>query len=367
LRALEAEGHETAIAARAFAPGAPCARPAYKLAVPDGLAYLPGRILRRDLRELRAARSLRDGVHGALADFRPDAVYERYALFRTEGVEEAGRAGLPVALEVNAPLAEEEHRFRGLRLAGRAAQAERRAWAGADLVVVPSRPLAERVRARGAQQVLVVGNAVDTERFGPRADSAEKQRRLGLEGRFVVGFAGSVKRWHDLDTLVDAVAALPAALRAALLVVGDGPERLALERRASARRLELCVTGAVPHEQVPQYLAAMNACFAGLPADPALHYFSPLKALEYLASGRPTVVAAAGDLASLADAGVALGYRPGDSADLCARLLELADDPALRARLAKRGRAHAERVTWRDAARRIVQALERLRSTAATA
>jgi glycosyltransferase involved in cell wall biosynthesis len=81
-----------------------------------------------------------------------------------------------------------------------------------------------------------------------------------------------------------------------------------------------------------------------------------LKALEYLAAGRPTVVARAGSLAPLADAGVALGYRPGDSADLAAQLLALASNPELGQRLSTAGRAYAEGRSWRAAARTILQA-----------
>jgi glycosyltransferase involved in cell wall biosynthesis len=118
---------------------------------------------------------------------------------------------------------------------------------------------------------------------------------------------------------------------------------------------------------VPDYLAAMDVCVAGLPPDPTLHYFSPLKALEYLAAGRPAVVAAAGDLARLADAGAALAYAPGNQEELTQLLRKLAADSQLRSTLSRNGRAYAETRTWRSAAREIAQAAERLRSTAANA
>jgi glycosyltransferase involved in cell wall biosynthesis len=353
LRAFEQEGHTAAVAARVFA-SAP-ERLAFELALPNGMRYVPGRILRRDLRELRGGRALAAGVRNAIASFRPDAVYERYALFRTETQVEARRAGVPLVLEVNAPLAAEERRFRGLRLARAAARAEHTAWTAADLVIVPSAPLAELVRATGQQHVHVVPNAVDPERFRPSTQSREVRR--------IVGFAGSLKRWHDLDTLLDASAQADAAV----LLVGDGPERQRLESRAQDLGLELRVTGAIPHADVSGYLATMDVCVAGLPSDPSLQYFSPLKALEYLAAGRPTVVAAAGDLRRLADEGVALAYAPGDAAELAARLRQLLDDEQLRDRLVESGRAYAASRTWRAAARRIVQEIERPRATAASA
>jgi glycosyltransferase involved in cell wall biosynthesis len=362
LRALEAEGHTTAVAARAFADVSDT-RPVYPLPVPGGLRFVPERILRRDLRELRARRKLAHGLQRAIDSFRPDVVYERYALFRTEGLGVSRRAGIPHALEVNAPLADEERRFRGLRLRAVARRAERTCWTGADFVVVPSAAMAELVRAAGQERVLVVPNGVDPELFTPRPQAEALRRSLGLEGRFVAGFAGSLKRWHDLDTLLEAA----GQVHAAVLLVGDGPERERLERAAASRGVELRVTGAVAHEQVPDYLAAMDVCVAGLPPDPTLHYFSPLKALEYLAAGRPAVVAAAGDLAGLADAGAALAYAPGNPEELTRLLRKLAADSQLRSTLSRNGRAYAETRTWRSAAREIAQAAERLRSTAANA
>jgi glycosyltransferase involved in cell wall biosynthesis len=361
LRALAAEGHATALLVRESMAGE-SQGPVFTAPTREGLGWVPGRHLRRDLREIRIRRALRAAVQTAIADFRPDVIYERYALFRSETCAEAARARIPHLLEVNAPLAWEERRFRHLTLKAAAERAERQTWRHADLVVVPSHPLAGLVRARGQEHVLVVPNAVDIERF-ERPARMDLRARLGLESRFVVGFVGSVKPWHDFDTLVAAVERLPGELRTTLLVVGTvAPE--GLPPRAS---VELVTAGAVSHEQVPEYLAAMDACVAGLTADPELHYFSPLKVLEYLAAGRPTVVADAGDLTQIITAGAALGYRPGDAADLAVKLLLVASDADVRGGLARGGRAYARTHTWREAARAIAQAAERLRRTSARA
>jgi glycosyltransferase involved in cell wall biosynthesis len=313
-----------------------------------------------DSNEVAAGPRLRLAVREAIERFRPDVIYERYALFRTEGREETSTAGVPLVLEVNAPLVEETRRFRSLELRSAAVEAERYAWTTADLVVTPSAALAGRVRATGQERLLVVPNAVDPTRFDPSVDGAAVRRRLRLDDRFVVAWTGRLKEWHDATTLVDAVAELPRRLRPALLVIGDGPERRRVERRAAEREVATLITGAVTRRRVPELLAAADACVATLPADPSLHYFSPLKALEYLAAGRATVVAGGGALATLGDAGAALVYRPGDPTDLAARLEVIATDAGLRRRLARRGRSYAEGRTWRAAVRAIVTAAEGL-------
>ncbi|HYY73810.1 MAG TPA: glycosyltransferase [Solirubrobacterales bacterium] len=349
LRAVAAEGHATAVLAHSTAEGhaPPC--PAYLAPAPPEAASAPG------------SRRLRLALRRVIERFRPDLVYERYALFRTEARGETWAADIPLVLEVNAPLVEETERFRRLRLGSAAVEAERYAWTRADLVVTPSERLADLIRSAGQERVLVIPNAVDPDRFDPSDDGGKVRHRLGLDDRFVVAWAGRLKGWHDPDTLVDAVAKLPKRLRPALLLIGDGPDRTGVERRATECNVTSVTTGAVSPRRVPELLAAADACVATLPADPSLHYFSPLKALEYLAAGRATVVARAGALTALAEAGAALAYRPGDPADLAARLEAVARDAGLRRGLARRGRSYAEGRTWRDAARATVDAAEALR------
>jgi len=351
LRALEAEGHATALLSCSPVHGRTPGRATFA-----ALAPVPD----RDVHDPR----MRAAAADAIARFWPDVVYERYALHRPEAGEESARRGLPHVLEVNAPLVDEFRRFRGMPLDAAAERGERLAWRSADLVVVPSAALAKAVRAAGQERVLVVPNGVDPVLFAPRPNASALRRRLGFAGRFVVGWAGRLKPWHGLDTLIDAVASLPEALNPALLVIGDGPERAGMQQRAASLRVDVHFTGAVRHEQVPGYLRAADACVAGLLPDRALHYFSPIKAFEYLACGRPTVVAEAGELAALVAAGAALGYRPGEAAELASRLELIAGDAVVRERLGRAGRSFAETRTWRAAARAVAGAVERLPSFA---
>src|SRR5204862_1556076 len=167
-------------------------------------------------------------------------------------------------------------------------------WRGAHLVVVPSHPLAEMVRAAGQDRVVVTPNAVDPDLFAPGVEPLLRQE-LGLADRLVVGFVGTSRPWHDLGTLVAAMALVPEDLRATLLVVGEAPPAEVLAD-ATRRGVEVVVTGPVVHNRVPAYLATIDVAVASLWSHPTMSYFSPLKALEYLAAGCPAVVADVGDL-----------------------------------------------------------------------
>ena len=74
-------------------------------------------------------------IRRAIREFKPDLVYERYNLFFPSGVRAARSAGVPVFLEVNAPLYEERSRFGGLSLHRLAKWSEQYVWQNADAVL----------------------------------------------------------------------------------------------------------------------------------------------------------------------------------------------------------------------------------------
>jgi glycosyltransferase involved in cell wall biosynthesis len=306
----------------------------------------------------------RDGLRRARA-WHADVLYERYALFSCAGSFVARRLGVPHVLEVNAPLADEEARFRGLRLRGPARLLERFILRRADRLVVVSRAIERHARALGVapERIAVLPNGVDPQVFHPGRDGGAARRLLGLDGALVVGFAGSLKPWHGVHHLLRA-AALAAgdvpALR--LLIVGEGPERDRLGRLAVDLGLadRVVFAGAVPHEDVAGYLAACDVLVA--PYGPMERfYFSPLKVAEYHAVGRPVVVSAVGEPGEAPGAtGGALAVPPGDEAALARALVDLARDAALRERLG-RAAAAARPWTWEDVARRILEDAEAIR------
>ena len=294
-----------------------------------------------------------------------DMIYERYALTAFAGSLVAQRLGIPHILEVNAPLAEEEARFRGLRLGPLTRALEGWIMRRADRVVVVSRALEAHARRLGvrADRIVVLPNAVDERLFHPGRDGGPVRERYHLDGSFVVGFAGTLKPWHGLDHLLRAVALFAGALpQARLLVVGDGPERVKLI--GLARELDLAgrvhFTGHVTHEMVGDYLAACDVLVA--PYGPLEnHWFSPLKVYEYLAVGRPVIASSVGQLEEFegAGAGVML-VPPGDEAALARALSRLASDPELTERLTREATGR-KRQTWNDVVERVLTETEAAR------
>ena len=106
--------------------------------------------------------------------WRPDVIYERYALTAVAGAWLARYLRVPYVLEVNAPLVEEERLYRGLRLGPLARWIESWLLRRADRLVVVSWALHGYALRRGVrhERVRVLPNAVDPGRFGAGCDGA---------------------------------------------------------------------------------------------------------------------------------------------------------------------------------------------------
>lgn len=278
-----------------------------------------------------------------------DLVYERYSLRSHAGLACARRLGLPFVLEVNSPLVVEQARYRTLERAESARRIERYLFAGATRIVAVSAEVADYVCAHGAdpRRVVVVSNGVDLSLYGRHGQRRETR------GRFTVAFLGSLKPWHGLEVLVDALALLVARDPSYhLRVVGDGPERAALERRLSERGLSrhATVVGQVARRDVPAHLNDADCAVAPYPRLEGF-YFSPLKVFEYMAAGCPIVASRIGQIESvLTDRETALLVEPGSAAALADAVGTLRTQPAVASSLADaaRRRAHA-RHGWQHA------------------
>jgi glycosyltransferase involved in cell wall biosynthesis len=278
-------------------------------------------------RTLRVAvQAQAQAVTALCARLRVDAIYERFSLFTAAGVRTAARLGLRHLLEVNAPLRHEAASYRTLPHHQLAASLECEVMAGTDRVLAVSEPLARMLVADGvdASKIEVQPNGVATERFGPARRDPE---------RFVVGFAGSMKPWHGIETLVEAVLQVPDVH---LEVAGHGPLDALLERLPAERVTRF---GAVPHAHVVEMMAGWDAGLAPyLPVDG--FWFSPIKVLEYMAAGACPIASDLGDAADLLGHGSRGVLVPaGDAAALAAAISRLAADRQRASVLGARARA----------------------------
>jgi glycosyltransferase involved in cell wall biosynthesis len=319
-----------------------------------------------DSRWVRLLRRLLPGFLGELAElaynlpaswrlyracraFRPDFIYERCNLYHLAGSVVSRFTGIPLLLEVNAPLAAERAKFGGLRFQRLAAALERRTWRAATCILPVTRVLGDILVEGGVapERVTVIQNGVVLERFASAPRSADSKR-------LVLGFVGFVRDWHGLDGVIDALAREPEAAALTLRVVGDGPVRTALEAQARdlgiSNRVEF--TGLVPHDAVAAEVARFDIALQ--PAVTA--YASPLKIFDYMAAGCAIVAPDQPNIREILDDGrTALLFPPLEPGAQWNCVRQLLQTPALRERLGRQARCELEvrDYTWLGNARRV--------------
>lgn len=292
----------------------------------------------------------------------PDFIYERYNLFLPSGVWAARLSGIPLVLEVNAPLAEERSRYGGLALGRLARRVEHFTWTHADAVLPVTEVLAQILERQGVDRnrMTVIRNGVNCNDVA-QADSSAKAASLGIQSdEIVLGFVGFLRAWHGLDRVVRLLTQ-ESNDNIRLVIVGDGPARPDLEKIASDLNIgdRMIVTGVVPRDDILDYVARFDVALQPDVVD----YASPLKLVEYLALGKPTIAPDKANIREFITHGengwLFSTEQPAAFGEAVARILA---HPELRRSLAQAAAQSikAQDLTWSGNARRITELGERL-------
>jgi glycosyltransferase involved in cell wall biosynthesis len=316
--------------------------------------------LDRDLKSVFSNLWLKSEGSLILEKERPDFLCERYSLFGWGGVELSRRFNLPLILEVNTPLRGEQEGYEKFTLMRTAERMETEIIGAADAVITVSRGLRDWAVSLGAESANVhtIPNGVADRLFSSELSGQSVKQRYGLNCHRVIGFVGSFHPWHDIHGLLKAFHILyQKDYNLRLLLVGDGEQRPSLEKAAAQLGLADAVvfSRSVPHEDVPQYIAAMDV--AVVPYRKIRDfYFSPLKLFEYMAVGRPTIAAALGQISEIVEhEKTGWLYPAGDEEKLVEGLATLLYTPELASRIGKTARRKIlDEYTWKGVATKVV-------------
>lgn len=224
-----------------------------------------------------------------------------------------------------------------------------------DIVVATTRTYAETSHALWSHNdVRVVPNAVDAERFHPRVDGTRIRHRHQLGDKHVALFVGRLAHHKGIEDFIRA--AEWSGDDAVHLVVGDGPKREALEKLALSRFASKVVfAGKVDARDLPAYYRAAD--MGVLPSNSRLEAFG-IAALECMASERPVIVSdIPGVTEVIQDGSTGLLAEPLDARDLGLKIKRLVDDDETAAAM---GRAGRQRVLDHFTMPRVVDQLERV-------
>jgi len=217
--------------------------------------------------------------------------------------------------------------------------AQRRSFRQFDSVVAVSRPLAQQIVRAGVDpaRVSIISN-VSSELTAPLSRTAAR-RRLGLPNdAFVVGSVGRVVRAKGFDLLIDALSRPDIPPETILAIVGDGPDREALEARAAAQGVRDRVYWCGRVDDAASLYAAFDVFALASRAEG-----SPISVLEAVNARVPVIASAVGGIPDMFDYGDAVLVPVGESEGIASAIQQMRihpDQARLRADRARLRLAH---------------------------
>jgi glycosyltransferase involved in cell wall biosynthesis len=195
----------------------------------------------------------------------------------------------------------------------------------------------------GAEKISLVENGVEIDLFTPNGVGDSVKSELGLEGKFVVSYIGTLGLAHGLKTVVQAAARLQNSFQEIrFLFVGEGADKDRLTSIVSKLKLtNVHFLLQQPREKVPSIIRASDVCLVPLKKASVFETVIPTKMLEFMACGRPVILGVDGQARQVietANAGVFV--EPEDPTALAQAVTQLYLDVGLRKVLGRNGRQY---------------------------
>ena len=232
-----------------------------------------------------------------------------------------------------------------------------------DGVAANSHGTAQEFVTRGFRGVEIIRNGVDLERFESTLTHAEarKQVRLPENGKIIM-YVGSFARWKGVATLCGAWKKIQKQFPdTALVFVGGTVAQLEGFPECHDIRADesVIVLGHQSSNLVPAYLRSANVLV--LPNEPinneSVHYTSPIKLFEYMASGRPIIASDLPSIREILDETTATFFSAGDVTNLSQKLSAILSNNIEALARAEHASALVEVYGWAKRAKSIIAML----------
>ena len=221
---------------------------------------------------------------------------------------------------------------------------ERFLYRRADRVMVNSPGFLQPVTSQGAKRVDLIPNGADPSMFDPTDSGATFRQSNGLKNKFVALYAGAHGMSNDLQIILESASLLANAKNIHIVLLGDGKEKPALMAQAKEMKLSnVTFLPSVPKTEMASALAGADACIAILKPLEEYKTTYPNKVFDYMAAGRPVILAIDGvirDVVEAADCGIFAA--PGNAKETAEAIRKLAADAEKSRVMGLRGRKYLE-------------------------
>jgi len=212
--------------------------------------------------------------------------------------------------------------------------------------------------------VVIAPNGAELERFDNMPNPEEARRSLGLPEALTAVCTGHLYAGRGVELFIELAKRKPEIC---FLWAGGKPEDVEAWRAKTKDIPNLTFTGFVPNAQLPMYQAAGDVLLMPYGKQIAIssgmgnsaHVSSPMKMFEYMASGRAILASDLPVFHEVLNENNAVFCPPEKLAAWEDALQALAVDPARRGRLASQARSDAQRYSWTERAKRILDGFPR--------
>ena len=195
-------------------------------------------------------------------------------------------------------------------------------------------------------KISVIKNGADLTTWSQPLDEKKLESmrdKLGLKGKFVISYVGTIGMAHRADVLLEAAQQCtdPEIM---FVVIGSGAEREKLEKKATELNLpNFKLLERVSKSEVRYIMALTDVSIVHLRASPLFKTVIPSKIFEAMATRTPIVLGVEGESKEIVEeAGAGLTIQPENVSQLVESVLRLKMDPTLYAQIQNDGQRHVQ-------------------------
>jgi len=204
----------------------------------------------------------------------------------------------------------------------------------ADAVIVNSPGFIKHILNKGVNKnkIFLVPNGVHVKMFDVNNNGNEIRKKLRLNNKFIVLYAGAHGLANDLQTILLSAKILKDNKNIVFILIGDGKEKSNLVQMAKKLELEnVLFLSPQPKSEIPKYIAASDVCVAILKPIPLFKTTYPNKVFDYMASGKPTILAIDGVIRKvIEEAQGGIFVPPGDPKALADAIIFYLENPKIK-------------------------------------
>jgi glycosyltransferase involved in cell wall biosynthesis len=217
-------------------------------------------------------------------------------------------------------------------------------YKNASAIIVISQGFKSEIIKKGinSNKIFVINSWVNTNRFHPEK-VPNRKKTLGLADYFVVLFLGTIGYAQGAENIVETAAMVSKHKKIKFLFIGGGVEKNRIMQKTQDAQIDnVLFLPPQPFEKIPSFINAADVCLVSLVRRRLYEITIPCKTYEYLAMGKPIIMAAKGEAASLIrDNNCGIVTEPECPEALRDAVLDIYNDPQEAERLSKNSRLAA--------------------------